>query len=385
MKPMRLYAASLVCLSLIACGGGGGASPQPDTKPTVSSSAATNLASLGATAISTDTATESFDVLASIGDTWRLSVVKATGAYTLTPNNSLYGLTQETGTLTRSVSGDFVTYALANKVNLSQDTRTGALVGTMTVGSQTATVSGTPYQVSDATKLAGTYTFMGTTRDKGTGANSEFYAGQILISSDGTTASFCVGGKVNSAGGCVDVDTTDTKTPEKATINLVKETGTNGGFYKMTAMGSDNQAHDWGNLMVQNGNLGTVLLIDRFGNGDNGTSSTVRVGNFFAVKSQTLAGTELDGSWKCGTTNGTATLAINGTTNAVSNPNETPSSWAETLSFNSVNASNGGLLSFPSYVVTTYQNSGSLILPLSASLMAIENQSVKGISLCSKQ
>nr|CBA26544.1 hypothetical protein Csp_E36320 [Curvibacter putative symbiont of Hydra magnipapillata] len=340
---------------------------------------------MGASEISTDTTTESFDVLASIGDTWRLSVVKATGAYTLTPNNSLYGLTQETGTLNRTVSGDFVTYALAKKVNLSQDTRTGALVGSMTVGSQTATVSGTPYQVSDATKLAGTYSFMGTTRDKGTSANSEFFAGQILISNDGTTATFCVGGKVDSAGGCVDVDTTDAATPQKATISLAKETGTNGGFYKLTAMGSDNQAHDWGNLMVQNGNLGTVLLIDRFGNGDNGTSSTVRVGNFYAVKAQTLAGTELDGSWKCDTSNGVATLAINGTTNTVSNPNETPSSWAETLSFNSVNSSNGGLLSFPSYVVTTYQNRGTLILPMSASLMAIENQSVKGISLCSKQ
>lgn len=385
MKPMRLYAASLVCSVLVACGGGGGSSPQTDTKPTVSSSAASNLATLGAAAISTDTATESFDVVASIGDTWRLSVVKATGAYTLTPNNSLYGLTQETGTLTRTVSGDFVTYALANKVNLSQDTRTGALVGTMTVGSQTATVSGTPYQVSDASKLAGTYTFMGTTRDKGTSAGPEFYAGQILISSNGTTATFCVGGKVDSSGSCIDVDTTDNKTPEKATINLAKNTSTNGGFYKMTMVGSDNQTHDWGNLMVQNGNLGTVLLIDRFGNGDNGVSPTVRVGNFYAVKAQTLAGTELDGSWKCGTGNGVATLAINGTTNAVSNPNETPSSWAETLSFNSVNSSNGGLLSFPSYVVTTYQNSGTLALPLSASLMAIENQSTKGISVCSKQ
>lgn len=385
MKPMRLYAASLFCSVLVACGGGGGSSPQPDTKPTVSTSAATNLASLGATAISTDTATESFDVLASIGDTWRLSVVKATGAYTLTPNNSLYGLTQETGTLTRIVSGDFVTYALVNKVNLSQDTRTGALVGSMTVGSQTATVSGTPYQVSDASKLAGTYTFMGTTRDKGTSASPEFFAGQILISNNGATATFCVGGKVDSAEGCVDVDTTDNKTPEKATITLAKNTSTNGGFYKMTVVGSDNQIHDWGNLMVQNGNLGTVLLIDRFGNGNNGTSSTVRVGNFYAVKSQTLAGTELDGSWKCGTANGVATLAINGTTNVVSNPNETPSSWTETLSFNSVNSSNGGLLSFPNYVVTNYQGSGSLILPLSASLMAIENQRVKGISLCSKQ
>ena len=95
-------------------------------------------------------------VLASIGDTWRLTVNKTTGAYTVTPNNSQYGLAAESGTLTRAVSGDFVTYTLANKISLTQDTRTAALSGSMTVGSQTATVSGTPYQVSNASKLAGT-------------------------------------------------------------------------------------------------------------------------------------------------------------------------------------------------------------------------------------
>ena len=150
------FALSVVALVLAACGGGGGADANDQaTAPTVSDAAATNLATMGGTLISNDPATESFDVLASIGDTWRLTVTKDTGAYTLTPNNSQYGLTAESGTLTRTVSGDFVTYALANKVDLKQDTRTGALTGSMTVGSQSATVSGTPYQVANSSKLAG--------------------------------------------------------------------------------------------------------------------------------------------------------------------------------------------------------------------------------------
>ncbi len=327
-------------------------------------------------------------MLASIGDTWRLTVNKSTGAYTVTPNNSQYGLVAESGTLTRTASGDFVTYTLANKISLTQDTRTAALSGSMTVGSQTATVSGSPYQVSNASKLAGVYTFMGTTRDKVGGSNAEFFAGQLLISTDGATATLCIGGKVDSSGNCVDVDTTNTTTPEKGVVALSKDSSTNGGFYKMTVIGSDNQSHDWGNLLVQNGDLGTVLLIDRFGNGDNGSSSTVRVGNFYAVKSQTLKGSEFQGTWKCGTSGGTATVVAGTDQATITNPNETPSTWSEVLSYNTVNASNDSKLTFAGFMTSQVSgdpSSAVLVLPLSASLAVVENQSTKGIGLCSKQ
>ncbi|MBO8383475.1 hypothetical protein IDZ91_06975 [Pseudomonas aeruginosa] len=45
---------------------------------------------------------------------------------------------------------------------------------------------------------------------------------------------------------------------------IAKDTGANGGFYKLSVTGSDNLIHDWGNLLVGNGDLGPVLLIDRF-------------------------------------------------------------------------------------------------------------------------
>lgn len=386
MKKLSSFALALTtALVLTACGGGGSDSDTASNAASpVTAAASSNLAALSAVAISTDSATESFDVVASIGDTWRLVINKTTGAYTLTPNNSQYGLAAESGTLARTTSGDFVTYVLANKVSLTQDTRTGALVGSMTVGSQSAQVTGTPYQVSDASKLAGIYNFMGTTRDKIGGGNRNFHAGQVLISSNGASATFCVGGLVDSSGNCTDADTTDGKSPEKAVLALGKETGSNGGFYKMTVTGSDNQSHDFGNLMVQNGNLGTVLLVDRYGNGDNGVSSTVRLGNFYAVKSQTLKGSELDGKWKCQTTNGAANLTVNGTTNAIVNPTETPSSWTETLSYNKVNAANGALISIPGFAVSTYEGQGVLVLPLSASLFAVEADSVHGVVMCAK-
>lgn len=178
-KPsLALALSTLAAVALTACGGGSGSADNQAPASTVSTAAASNLTAISASPISSDSNVESFDVLASIGDTWRLTVNKSTGAYTVTPNNSQYGLVAESGTLTRTASGDFVTYTLANKISLTQDTRTAALSGSMTVGSQTATVSGTPYQVSNASKLAGTYTFMGTTRDKVGGSNAEFFAGQ---------------------------------------------------------------------------------------------------------------------------------------------------------------------------------------------------------------
>lgn len=390
-------AVTAACLT--ACGGGGtSAEVKPDT-PTVSTAAASNLAAMGGSVIAADSNTESFDVLASIGDTWRLVVdidaintSNGSTTYTLTPNNSQYGLTDESGTLTRTVDGDFVTYTLDNKIDLKQDTRTGALTGSMTVvsqtsGTKTATVSGTPYQVADSSKLAGVYTFMGTTRDKVGGANAEFYAGQMLISSSGTTATLCIGGQVDASGNCIDVDKTDTKTPEKGLITIAKDTGPNGGFYKLQVTGSDNQVHDWGNLMVGNGDLGTVLLIDRFGNGDNGTSSTVRVGNFYAVKSQTLKGSEFQGTWKCGTSNGVATVVAGTGQATITNPKEAPSTWSEDLSYNTVNASNNSKLSFAGFMTSQVSgdpSSSVLILPLSASMAVVENQSVNGVGICSK-
>ena len=390
MKKISIFTLTLTAaLVLTACGGGdsGTDTAAPAASP-VTTAANANLAALSATTISSDGATEAFDVLVSLGDTWRLVVNKSTGAYTLTPIDSLYGLAAESGTLARTVSGDFVAYVLANKLSLAQDSRTGALAGSMVVGGLSAQVTGTPYQVADAAKLAGTYNVMGAVRNKVGGGDREFIAGQIQIASNRASATFCVGGLVDAAGNCTDVDSTDGKLPEKAVIALTKVTGSggnNGGFYKMRITGSDNQSHDFGNLLVQNGNLGTVLLIDRYGQNQSGMGNTLRVGNFFAVKAQTLAGTEIDGSWACQVTSGTANLSIKGTANAVVNSAETPGTWTETLAYNRVNAASGALLAAPGFVVSTYQGEGVLALPLSASLLVFEADSVRGIAVCAKK
>ena len=379
---LTLTLCALATAALTACGGGGSSSETPTPAPTIKSVAAENLAAIGGAPIASDTGTESFDVLASIGDTWRLTVNKSTGAYTLTPNNSQYGLTAESGTLTRSESGDVVTYSLANKISLTQDTRTGTLTGTMTVGSQTANVSGTPYQVANASKLAGIYTFMGTAKNRSNGQYADFMAGQLQVSADGTTMTICVGGKVNASGNCDQVDPSGT-TPEKGVLTMTKVTGNNGGFYHLTSA-SNNVQQEFGNLMVGVGDLGAVLLIDRFGLNQDGVS---RVGNFYAIKSQTLNGTEFDGTWKCGTSNGTATVVASHTTATITNPNETPSTWVEALTYNKVNANDNSKLNFPGFMtseVSGSTDSAVLLLPLSASMAVVENQSTKGIGICSK-
>lgn len=378
---LNLILCALATAALTACGGGGGSNTETPPTPTVKTAAADNLTAIGGTTIASDTGTESFDVLASIGDTWRLTVTKSSGAYTLTPNNSQYGLTAESGTLTRSESGDFVTYSLANKINLTQDTRTGTLTGSMTVGSQTANVSGTPYQVANASKLAGIYTFMGTAKNRSNGQYADFMAGQLQVSADGTIMTICVGGKVNASGNCEQVD--PATTPEKGVLTMTKVTGNNGGFYHLTSA-SNNVQQEFGNLMVGAGDLGTVLLIDRFGLNQDGVN---RVGNFYAIKSQTLNGTEFDGTWKCGTSNGTATVVVNRTTATITNPNETPSTWVEALTYNKVNASDNSKLNFPGFMtseVSGSTDSAVLLLPLSASMAVVENQSTNGIGICSK-
>lgn len=381
----RIFSFPLLSVSvaiLIACGGGGGNSSTQD----VSKVANANLAALGASTISNDANVESFDVVASIGDTWRFVVNKATGAYTVTPNNSQYSLTAETGTLTRTVSGNFVSYTLANKLSLTMDSRTSTLSGLMTVGAQTASVAGTPYQVASASALAGKYNFMGTTRDKVGGANAEFFAGQLLVAANGTTVKLCLGGQIDDNGNCVQVD--PAKTPEPASLNISKNNNANGGFFKLSGLGPDNVQHDWGNLMVGNGDLGTTLLIDRFGYNNNGVGSTPRVGSFYAVKVQTLASNAFNGSWSCKTPSGTATLDVDGTRNTITNPDETPSTWIEYLSYNNVNSVANTKIPFPGFATSEVQGEASsavLVLPLSSSLAAVELQSINGVVVCSKQ
>lgn len=381
-----LILASLCSLALLGCGGGGGGeSSSSSTTTTTASASTTTAASLGASSISSPAGTETFDLVASIGDTWRFVVTTSTGAFTVTPNNSQYGLSAETGTLTRTVSGDFVTYTLANRVSLVQDTRTKSVSGSMTVGGQTASVSGTQYQLgSSIASLAGTYNFFGSSRNlTASGGNywPEVLGGQILVNADGT-GKLCANGKyVGST--CTSIDVSQNGAQE-VNARFTKDSTADGGFVKVEIWGANTNAWlNFGNLMIHPGDLGAAFMLDHFGINDEGVA---RVGNFFAVKAQTVAaGSAMNGTWKCDTPSGTATLVVSGTSNTITSPNQTPSTWTETLTFNKVSTSNNTLIDMPGFGVTTASDGfGAVFLPLSSSIAVVEHDSVSRVGLCYK-
>ena len=380
-----LFLTGLCSLILAGCGGGGGGTANNTPTTTPASVSATTASTLGAAAISSPSGTETFDLVASIGDTWRFVVNTSTGAFTVTPNNSQYSLSSETGTLTRTVSGDFVTYSLANRVNLTQDTRTKSVSGSMTVGGQTASVSGTQYQLGNSlASLAGTYNFLGSSRNRtASGGNywPETLGGQMLVNADGT-GKFCVNGKyVGST--CTSIGVSQ-NAPQEANARFTKDTTTDGGFVKVEILSSvNNNWLNFGNLMIHPGDLGAAFMIDHFGLND---ENVARVGNFFAVKAQTIsAGTVMNGTWKCDTPNGIATLTVNGTSSTINSPNETPSTWTETLSFNKVNDLNNALIDLPGFGVTAAADgAGTVFLPLSSSIAVIEHDSASRVGLCYK-
>lgn len=381
MKSPLLIAA--VCsLFLVACGGGGSSSTTTASTSPADASAST-ATSLGAAVINSSSDSETFDLVASIGDTWRFVVNTTTGSFTVTPIDSQFGLVSETGTLVRTVNGNFVTYTLANRVSLVQDIRTKAVSGSMTVGGQTAAVTGTQFQLGNSlATLAGTYNFLGSSRNR-TPSNSNYWpevtGGQIKVSADGT-GKICAGGKY-VGNTCTAIDQGGSS--QEADLRFTKVTGANGGFVKVELYSAQvSQWMNFGNLMIHPGDLGAAFVIDHFGVND---ENVARVGNFFAVKAQTLSSGSADGVWKCDTPSGLATLTINGTSASIVSPNENPSSWTETLTFNKVNSNNNTLVDLPGFINTAgADNEGTVILPLSSSVAVIEHDSASRVGACYK-
>ncbi|WP_139352316.1 hypothetical protein [Burkholderia cenocepacia] len=379
MKKTALTTATILTMILAGCGGGGGSdnnsqtSTQP-SQPQISTTQANSQATasaLGATTISTDDSKEVFDLAADIGDTWRLTVDTKTGNYQVVPNNSQYGVATESGTLTRTVLGNFVNYTLAGKISLYQDLQTKTISGTMTIGSKSASVAGSPYQVGTMTALAGTYDFLGTTRDPQGGTPATFLGGQLQINSDGATGTYCLAGTVSSSG-CNQID--PTKPTEKHSLTLSKDTSS--GIITMKLDGAT-----FGNVFVQAGDRGPVLVVDHYT-----TVAPLTVGNLYAVKAQPLQGNEFDGSWLCSYFgNLVGTLKNSGTT---INVTQGSSAWQETLTLNKVNGASA-MYDFTGMATSTKNGenqltSGVLVLPLSASLAVIENDGQHAISVCTR-
>ncbi|WP_175888170.1 hypothetical protein [Burkholderia contaminans] len=378
MKTSMLVA-SLAALVLVGCGGGGGDSSTPSTtaqpsQPQISTTQANSQATasaLGATNLSTSSNKEVFDLAADIGDTWRLTVDTTTGNYQVVPNNSQYGIATESGTLTRTVLGNFVNYSLAGKISLYQDLQTKTISGTMTIGGKSASVAGSPYQVGTMTALAGTYNFMGTTRDPQGGTPATFLAGQLQINSDGATGTYCLAGKVSSSG-CQQVD--PARATEQHALTITKDV--NSGIIVMKLDGAT-----FGNVFVQAGDRGPVLVVDHYA-----TVAPLTVGNLYAVKTQTLQGNEFDGSWLCSYFGQlVGTLKNSGTT---INVTQGTSTWQETLTLNKVNGASA-MYDFTGMANSTKNGenqltSGVLVLPLSSSLAVVENDGQHAISVCTR-
>ena len=192
----QLFTLSMVAL-LAACGGGSDTSANNESQKdsTTQASEATATA-LGAVQISANANEKAYDLVADIGDTWRITFNSATGDYNLAITDTQYGLKDVTGKFDSKIFGNFVEYTLDNgKVGtLVLDSRTKAISGNMTVGGKPTTVAGSGYITKDLSKLAATYNIVGATRNLG-GGSPDFMAGQMKVDDKGV-AIVCIGGLV---------------------------------------------------------------------------------------------------------------------------------------------------------------------------------------------
>ena len=369
----------MAAAALSACGGGDSASPAGVAdcgvaidKITEASTATATAAGLTVIAAAADE--ETYDVVADIGDTWRITLNVHTGAYNIKVMNTQFGLQSQSGVAVRTVSGNLVTYTAnaPEKFVLVIDTRTKSIAGNVTLGGRAATVAGTNYAASDLSKLAGIYSYFGSQRDVVDGSNGEFLAGQLRIAANGATATICDGGTIDTSDNCTRVGTRElsketvtlTKNPATALID-VKINGTNFGI-----------------LNVKAGNRGPVLLIDRFGFNNSGAGAVRRVGNIYAVKPIRLTGTELDGNYTCSFSGADVTTSTAAGINVTYTDFEPRQVSREVLNYNQL-ATTGQILNFDG-VVTTGVPGESIaekvnLLPLSSTLFAVESDLSTGL------
>ena len=394
MKTKLLSVAALAAL-LTACGGGGGSStPQAQaqkTDATITAAASATKTTLGATELGTST-TQVYDVAADIGDTWRITFNTVTNAYSIAVLNTVYGLSGSsagaTGTYTSSTTGNLTTYTLSGSAgNVSIDSRTKDISGKMTIGGKSSTIMGTSTAVTDLTKLEGVYNFMGAARNVLGGGSPEALGGQIKINSDGT-ATICVDGTL-ATGACVAVEATHSA--QAVALELRKTTDSVTGIEKIYLDFVTPQylnEKTMGIINIQAGDLGPVLIIDRFGHSPEGT---LRTGVFYAIKAQPqpLNASDFDGTWKCSKYGLDGTTLVVKTSNGSTTNHVTSSDYdaTENLVFNKVATSNGtSQTSINGFAVSVASNgNGVNVLPLSSSLAVVDSDNGSALTTCRKQ
>lgn len=377
----QLFTLSMVVL-LAACGGGSDTSANNESqKDSTTQASETTATALGAVEISVNANEKAYDLVADIGDTWRITFNSATGEYNLAITDTQYDLKGVTGKFVSKISGNFVEYTLDNgKVGtLVLDSRTKAISGNMTVGGKPTTVAGSGYITTNISTLAATYNIVGATRNLG-GGYPDFMAGQMRIDDKGV-ATVCIGGLVKD-NACTSVP--GGPTPENAvTLKLTLEKNTG----KITAQAGNTvttATSDFGLLHVHASDLGKALVIDRFGKNEAGN---VRVGTFYAVEAKKLADTAANGTWKCsGRGNELALAVVNGTENKLTfkTASGVDEIATEKLHLNYVNKDQL-LLDWNGFGVSVLDNNiseGVIFLPISTSFAVVESD--QQLTICRK-
>ncbi len=359
---------------LTACGGGGGSTATTPSTDGVTTAATATANAAGATPVTAPSGSTAYQLVADIGDSLTITFNTATGGYSAKVDKTQFSFGDGVGTFNSSNSGNFTTYTLgSDNYKLVVDNRTKSIAGNMpmtTTGGTTKTFSaaGTGYQISDLSKLAGTYNFAYNTRNQSNGQDNDKGMGQLKISSDGATATICTSGTVNTSNTCDAVATG--VTPELNTLALTISNG---------LITASNGGTEWGKLRVHTGDLGLALIIDRYGvNG----SGVLRVGALYAVKAQTLAAGSGDGTWSCNRLGvATSTITVSGTT--LTNTPVGGSAQNGTLQYNQA-GTGSSLVSIPGFVAMGSNDTN--FLPLSSSLLVANYiaDSTQALTVCRK-
>jgi len=401
----KLIGLTLVATAaLLACGGGGSSNPTDaagtgstgtgstgtgtgtgTTSSTVELGVSNTLAALGnPPAVTSANATSTaFDLVATIGDTWKINFDTNGNAYTVTVLQTQFGLSNSSagtsGTFTSTTSGNYTTYKLSGSVGeLVVDNRTKAIAGNLTIGSKSSTVAGTGYAAPALDKSAGTYNFVTATRDVIGGGSPDLTAGQFLISANGTSVALCPGGTINAAGtACTPVVTGYPTTPSLGTV-----TSTNGVIkVALTETGTSGTTTSYTEFRVQVGDHGPVLLGDSYGISAYG--GALRTGTVYAVKAVSATGTEFNGSWACLLPNvGVGTNAVvNGATATVTDVGASPTT--QNIYYNKIATG----LAIPGFlsVGSTLADSVTVLVLSSSLVVAQSGDNYMKLAVCRRQ
>ncbi|PUE06701.1 hypothetical protein B9Z51_12170 [Limnohabitans sp. T6-5] len=361
-QPTHFLLSLMAIAALSACGGGSSSTPDQTNNNTdsadtqVSAAATSNASAMGAELMASGV----YDLMADIGDTWRVTLNTNNNTFTLKVVSTAYGLRDLQGTISAgTATGSRTSYTLqtggSDIGKLTTDSSTQSVSGNLKIGNKEASVSGTAYKATALSKLAGTYNFMMASRDAVSGGSLDFGVGQIRIAADGTRASLCRSGQFvsdicTSVGG---------STPQEASVALSLDSNgliTFANFGKATVIAS---------------NLGKALTLDMNRTNEEGY---LRTGVWYLSEVKSLSESAINGNWTCNLGGQSSnTLAITGTsvtgaglgnvtTGKVkyNNINHTDNTWFPWAGFAA-----GGATTDP---VSDY----SLVLPLSATLVVME-------------